>query len=123
MKSSAPSLQERLVPSSKRFVLSNLITICPMKSIVCISSTAASISMVLPQVNVDGKPVPVFFSDQPSLYHIFIICTLFAFLGAFSSLMIQHKPRVERFCKIYAMAFILSALAIVLYAAALSAFT
>ena len=123
MKSSAPLLQETLVPSSKRFVLSNLITFCPMKSIVCISSTAASIFMVLPQVNVDGKPVPVFFSDQPSLYHIFIICTLFAFLGAFSSLMIQHKPRVERFCKIYAMAFILSALAIVLYAAALSAFT
>ncbi|KAL4632120.1 hypothetical protein ACB092_04G029200 [Castanea dentata] len=39
--------------------------------------------------------------------------------GAFSSLMIQHKPRVERFFRIIAVASILFALVIVLYATAL----
>ena len=52
---------------------------------------------------------------------MFVVSTVFALMGAYSALVIRRKrkPRVEIFCRIYAMASMLSALAIVLYAAAL----
>ena len=60
--------------------------------------------------------VPVFFRGRPTIYHIFLSCTLFAFLGSFSSLMVQHKPRVERVFRIYAVPSMISALVTLLYA-------
>nr|POE92091.1 hypothetical protein CFP56_29635 [Quercus suber] len=100
-------------------VVHNSLNLCPMKSILYISSTAATISIVLPHENVDGSPVPVLFKDRPPDYHMFLMFILFAFLGAFSALMLQHKPRVGKIFKISAIASMLSALAIVLNAAAL----
>ncbi|KAL4632108.1 hypothetical protein ACB092_04G028300 [Castanea dentata] len=94
-------------------------SLCLMKSIVSISSTATTIFIFLPHENVDGRPVSTLFKDRPPDYHMFLIFTLSAFLGAFSSMMIQHKERVERFCRIYAIASMLSAIAIVFCAAAL----
>ncbi|KAL4632109.1 hypothetical protein ACB092_04G028400 [Castanea dentata] len=80
--------------------------------ILYICSTAATISMVLPHENVDGNPVPALFKDRPPDYHMFLMFILFAFLGSFSALMLQHKPRVEIFFRISAVASMLSALAI-----------
>ncbi|GMY32752.1 btb/poz and math domain-containing protein 2 [Fagus crenata] len=107
-------LRERLLLLPKP----NKTSLCPMISILFISFTAAIISMLLSHENVDGRPVPVLFRDRPTYYHMFLISTMFAFLGAFSALLLQHKPRFERFCRIIAVASMLSALAIVLYAAA-----
>ena len=84
-----------------------------------ISSTAATISIVLPHENVDGIPVPALFKDRPPDYHMFLMFILFAFLGAFSALVLQHKPRFGKFFRISAIASMLSALAIVLNAVAL----
>ncbi|KAF3974352.1 hypothetical protein CMV_002305 [Castanea mollissima] len=88
-------------------------------SIVCISSIAVATFTVLLQENVDGRPVPTLFRDPPTLYRIFLVTALCAFLGSLGSLLNQHKPRVERFCRVIGVAFMLSALVIVLYATAL----
>ncbi|KAL4632114.1 hypothetical protein ACB092_04G028900 [Castanea dentata] len=88
-------------------------------SIVCISSIAVATFTVLPQENVGGRPVPTLFRDQPTLYRIFLVTALYAFLSSLGSLLNQHKPRVERFCRVIGVAFMLSALVIVLYATAL----
>ncbi|KAF3974362.1 hypothetical protein CMV_002315 [Castanea mollissima] len=114
------SLQERLFQFLSKDLIPNLIaTLCSMKSMVYISSTTATISMIIPQDIVDGRPVPVFFRGRPTVYHIFLSCTLFAFLGSFSSLMVQHKPRVERVFRIYAVASMICALVTLLYATVL----
>nr|POE97399.1 hypothetical protein CFP56_31089 [Quercus suber] len=86
--------------------------------IVCISSIAVATFTVLPQENVGGRPVPTLFRDRPTLYRIFLISALCAFLGSLGSLLNQHKPRVEKFCRVIGVAFMLSALVIVLYATA-----
>ena len=65
------------------------------------------------------SPVPALFKDRPPDYHMFLMFILFAFLGAFSALMLQHKPRVGKIFRISAIASMLSALAIVFNAAAL----
>ena len=106
--------------SDGRLILTQLVTLlflslliatfCSMKSMVYISITTATISMLIPQDIVDGRPVPVFFRGRPTIYHIFLSCTLFAFLGSFSSLMVHHKPRVERVFRIYAVASMIFAL-------------
>ncbi|KAL4632113.1 hypothetical protein ACB092_04G028800 [Castanea dentata] len=67
-----------------------------MKSMVYISSSTATISMITPQDIVDRRPVPVLRRGRPTIYYIFLSCTLFLFLGSFSSLMVQHMPIVER---------------------------
>ncbi|KAL4632106.1 hypothetical protein ACB092_04G028100 [Castanea dentata] len=87
--------------------------------IACISSTTVVTFMVLPQENVEGRLVPVLFKDRPTLYRVFLISALCAFLGSMGSMLIQHKPRVEYFCRVIGVAFMLSALVIVLYATAL----
>jgi len=112
-------LQESPLPRSDKVWVSNLFTLWLMKLILYVSSSAATVSLLLPQEMVDGMTVPSLFRDLPNLYQIFLISTVFAFVGAFSSLMNQHKPRVERFFRIIAVASILFALAIVLYATAL----
>ena len=121
MKSVSPerSLRESFLPRSNKIGIPNFINSCSMDSVAFISSTAAISSMILPHSNVDGRPVPLFFRDRSTDYQMFLASTLFAFMGAFGSLMVQHKPRVERVCRIVAVASLLSALAIVLYAAAL----
>lgn len=115
-----PTLQESLLPCSEEVGLSNYYT-CVMKSILYTSCTAATILTILPQVKVGGGSVPVFFRDRPTYYHMFVVSTVFALLGAYGALVIRHKhmPKIEIFCRIYAMASMLSSLAIVLYAAAL----
>ena len=73
--------------------------------------------MLLPHEQVDDSLAQiVVFKDQPMAYHAFLISIMLSFTGAHSSLLIQHRPRVERFCRVYAMASMISALAIVLYA-------
>ncbi|KAF3952625.1 hypothetical protein CMV_021840 [Castanea mollissima] len=108
-----PSLQESLLTCSNKVGAPKSITLWLMILILYISSTTAAISIVLPQVKVDGNRVPVFFRDRPTYYRKFLVSILFAFMGAFIALIIQDKPRVERFCRITAVGFMLSSLAIV----------
>lgn len=108
-----PSLQESLLTCSNKVGLPKSITLWLMILILYISCTTASILIVLPQVNVDGNRVPVLFRGRPTYYRKFLVSTLLAFLGAFIALIIQDKPRVERFCRITAVGFMLSSLAIV----------
>ncbi|KAF3953290.1 hypothetical protein CMV_021255 [Castanea mollissima] len=110
---SNPSLQESLLTCSNKVGAPKSITLWLMILILYISSTTAAISIVLPQVKVDGNRVPVFFRDRPTYYRKFLVSILFAFMGAFIALIIQDKPRVERFCRITAVGFMLSSLAIV----------
>ena len=87
-------IQESLLPLSMNVVVHNSLNLCPMKSILYISSTAATISMVLPHENVNVSPVPALFIDRPPDYHMFLMFILFAFLGAFSALMCWVPYRV-----------------------------
>lgn len=89
--------------------------------ILFISSTAPTILRVFPQVKVNGGVVPVIFRDRPTYYHMYVVSTVFAFMCAYSALVIQrkHMPRVEKFCRMFAVASMFSALVILLYAAAL----
>ena len=89
--------------------------------ILLISSITPTILRGIQQVKVNENVVPVIFRDLPTHYHMFVVSTVFAFMGAYSALVFQrkHKPRIELFCGIYAMASMFSALAIVLEAAAL----
>ncbi|KAK9997464.1 hypothetical protein SO802_022150 [Lithocarpus litseifolius] len=112
-------IQESLLRLSMNVGVHKSLNLCPMISILYISSTAATISMVLPHENVDGNPVPTLFKDRPPDYHMFLMFILFAFLGAFSALMLQHKPRVGKIFRISAIASMLSAFATVFNAAAL----
>ena len=115
------SLQESIkseLSHSKKAWLLDFITFFPMKSIVYISSAAATIFMVLPHEMVDGNPVPALFKDRPTAYHMFLVSVLLAFTGSFSTLLIQNRSRLEIFCRVYAMASMVSALAIVLHATA-----
>ena len=76
-----------------------------------------SLFMLLPHEQVDGSPVPTLvFKDRPTAYHAFLISIMLSFTGAFSAFLIQHRPRIERFCKAYAMTSMVSAIAILLYA-------
>ena len=86
-----------------------------MKIIFFISFAAAIIPMLLPQEIVDGRPIPVLLRDRPMDYHMFLISTLFGFVGSFGALFNQHRPKVERFYRIIAVASMLSAVAIVIY--------
>ncbi|KAF3960609.1 hypothetical protein CMV_014691 [Castanea mollissima] len=119
------SLQESIkseLSLSKKAWLLDFITFFPMKSIVYISSAAATIFMVLPHEMVDGNLVPALFKDRPTVYHMFLVSALLAFTGSFSTLLIQNKSRIEIFCRVYAMASMVSALALVLYATAFAGF-
>ena len=102
MKSDSVFLQETLLLLSKKVGLLKSITLlCLMRSFVYIISAASSVSILCRHKTEDGRPVPLLFRIRLSLFHVFIVSTLFA-----SSLMIKHKhkPRVERFFWIIAMA-------------------
>ena len=102
MKSDSVFLQETLHLLSKKVGLLKSITLlCLMRSFVYIISAASSVSILCRHETEDGRPVPLLFRIRLILFHVFIVSTLFA-----SSLMIKHKhkPRVERFFWIIAMA-------------------
>ena len=95
----------------------------PVMFIIYASCTMGTMFMLLPHEQVDGSPVPTLdFKDRPTAYHAFLISIMLSFTGAFSAFLIQHRPRIERFCKAYAMASMISALAILLYATSLWGF-
>lgn len=87
---SKPWLQESLLTCSNKVGLPKSITLWLMILILYISSTIATILIVLPQVNVDGNRVPVFFRDRPTYYRKFLVSTLIAFMGAFIALIIRQ---------------------------------
>ena len=120
MKIMKPESWKTLVSLFKNVRLPKYITLCLTTIIFFISFAAAIIFMLLPQQIVHGRPVPVLFRDRPTYYyHMLLISTLFAFVGSFSVLLKLHKPMIERVCGIIAVAFMLSALPIVLYAIAI----
>ncbi|GMY32758.1 btb/poz and math domain-containing protein 2 [Fagus crenata] len=99
------------------YLVSKILPSFPILSIIYASCTLGTIFMILPHDQVDGTPVPiVVFRDRPTAFHAFLISIMLSFTGAFSASLIQHRPRVERFCRFYAMASTISALAILLYA-------
>ncbi|KAM3750187.1 hypothetical protein ACB098_04G018900 [Castanea mollissima] len=67
---SKPWLQESLLTYSNKVGLSKSITLWLIILILYISSTTATILIALPQVNVDGNRVPVFFRDRPTYYQL-----------------------------------------------------
>ena len=87
---SKPWLQESLLTCSNKVGHPKSITLWLMILILYISSTTATILIVLPQVNVDGNRVPVFFRDRPTYYRKFLVSTLIAFMGAFIALIIRQ---------------------------------
>ncbi|KAF3959047.1 hypothetical protein CMV_016103 [Castanea mollissima] len=102
-----------------RYSVSKILPSFPIMFIIYASCTLGTIFMLLPHEQVDGSPVPILvFKDQPKAFHAFLISIMFSFTGAFSALLIQRRPRVERFCRVYAMASMMLAIAILLYAIA-----
>ncbi|KAL4632103.1 hypothetical protein ACB092_04G027800 [Castanea dentata] len=87
--------------------------------------TMGTMFMLLPaHEQVDESLVPILvFKDRPIAYHAFLVSIMISLTGAFSALLIQHKPRVERFCRVYAMASMISALSILLCATIYWGFT
>lgn len=102
-----------------RYSVSKILPSFPIMFIIYASCTLGTIFMLLPHEQVDGSPVPILvFKDQPKAFHAFLISIMFSFTGAFSALLIQRRPRVERLCRVYAMASMMLAIAILLYAIA-----
>ncbi|KAK9997480.1 hypothetical protein SO802_022166 [Lithocarpus litseifolius] len=102
-----------------RYSVSKILPSFPIMFIIYASCTLGTVFMLLPHEQVDGSPVPILvFKDQPKAFHAFLISIMFSFTGAFSALLIQRRPRVERFCRVYAMASMILAIAILLYAIA-----
>ena len=90
----------------------------PILFIIYASCTLGTFFMLLPHEQVDGSPVPiVVFKDRPIAFHGFLVSIMLSFTCSFSALMIQHRPRVEIFFRVYAMASMISALVILLCAA------
>ncbi|KAK9997471.1 hypothetical protein SO802_022157 [Lithocarpus litseifolius] len=106
-----------------RHSFSKILPSFPVMFIIYASCTMGTMFMLLPHEQVDGSPVPTLvFKDRPIAFHAFLISIMFSFTGALTALLIQHRPRIERYCRVYAMASMLSALAILLYATALWGF-
>uniref|UniRef100_A0A7N2MRW5 Uncharacterized protein n=1 Tax=Quercus lobata TaxID=97700 RepID=A0A7N2MRW5_QUELO len=106
-----------------RYSVAKILLSFPIRFIIYASCTMGTMFMLLPHEQVDDSLVPiVVFKDQPIAYHAFLISIMLSFTSAHSSLLIQHKPRVERFCRAYAMVSMISALAILLYATVLWGF-
>ncbi|GMY32695.1 btb/poz and math domain-containing protein 2 [Fagus crenata] len=107
----------------KRYSVARVLPSFPIMFIIYASCTLGTIFMILPHEQVDGTPVPiVVFKDRPTAFHAFLISIMLSFTGAFSAMLIQHRPRVERFCRVYAMASMVSAISILLYTTALWGF-
>ena len=98
LKSVSPekSLQERLLQFFSNVLIPNLIaTLCSMKSMVYISFTTATISMLIPQDIVDGRPVPVFF------YDFYVNSTRYCGRKASSSLLQRSTHDLSYISKLY----------------------
>ena len=78
-----------------------------------------AISALLPYENVDVIPVPLFFRDLLALYLIFLGSNLWDASLPSPVDLHKHKPRVKRFSGKISVASMVSALAIVVYSAAL----
>ncbi|KAL4632100.1 hypothetical protein ACB092_04G027500 [Castanea dentata] len=118
-----PAPSSPLPPISNSGVVTNIPPLFPIMSIIYTSCTLGTMFMLLPREQVDGSPVPTLvFKDQPTAFHALLISIMFSFTDALTALLIQHRPRIERFCRVYAMASMLSALAILLYATAFCGF-
>lgn len=97
----------------------------PSQFILYTSSTMVTIPLLLPHEidSEDGRWVPtVVFKDQPTAYHAFLISIIIAFTGAFCAMLVQHRPRVESFCRVSALLSLLSALSLFCFAVASSDF-
>ncbi|CAK7322517.1 unnamed protein product [Dovyalis caffra] len=69
-----------------------------LKIILIIAFTIGMSLNLLPQENIDGKPVPtVIFKGHPSIFRAFVIAVIFAFTGSFCSLMINNKSKITWF--------------------------
>ena len=78
-----------------------------------------AISALLPYENVDVIPVPLFFRDLLALYLIFLGSNLWDASLPSPVDLHKHKPRVKRISGKIGVASMVSALAIVVYSAAL----
>ena len=97
-----------------RYLVAKLLPYFPF---MFITYTSCTMFMLLPHEQVDESLVPILvFKDRPIAYNAFLISIMISLTSAFSVLLIQHRPRVERFCRVYAMASMVSALSILLYA-------
>ena len=97
----------------------------PSQFILHASSTMFTILLLLPHENdsKDRRWIPtVVFRDQPTAYNAFLISIIIAFTGAFCAMLVQHRPRVESFCKVSALLSLLSALSLFCFAVASSDF-
>ncbi|KAL4632099.1 hypothetical protein ACB092_04G027400 [Castanea dentata] len=100
-----------------RYLVAKLLPYFPIMFITYTSCTMGTMFMLLPHEQVDESLIPILvFKDRPIAYHAFLISIMISLTSAFSVLFIQRRPRVERFCRVYAMASMISALAILLYA-------
>ena len=84
-----------------RCLVRKIIPYFPIMFITYASCTMGTMFMLLPaDEQVDESLVPILvFKDRPIAYHAFLVSIMISLTGAFSALLIQHKPRVERFCR------------------------
>lgn len=123
-----PSSHAKIVDEVLNYYVSQIACIFmafPSKFILYASSTMVNILLLLPHEidSEDGRWVPtVVFKDQPTAYHAFLISIIIAFTGAFCAMLVQHRPRVESFCRVSALLSLLSALSLFCFAVASSDF-
>ncbi|GFZ16199.1 hypothetical protein Acr_25g0006080 [Actinidia rufa] len=80
-------------------------------SILFLTSALAAVVPLIPYEHTGRHQVPkIIFKDRPSTYHAFILSVMFAFSGAFSTLFVHNKPKMERMCQFYSMISMASAL-------------
>uniref|UniRef100_A0A2P2QR84 Uncharacterized protein n=1 Tax=Rhizophora mucronata TaxID=61149 RepID=A0A2P2QR84_RHIMU len=93
---------------------------CVSCLVLYVSGITGLLLHLLPSEIVGDTRVPkVIFIGLPSLFHAFVICICFAFIGAFSSLLTQDRPKYakyEKFARLSAVAFLLLALSAVVCA-------
>lgn len=89
-----------------------------MYCILCCSFKTVTLILLFPYEQVNGNPVPtVIFKGLPSTFHAFLLSTVMAFSGAFNALMLSaNKPKIARFCSYYSMAFMASAVVLLIWA-------
>lgn len=123
-----PSSHAKIVNEVLNYYVSQIACIFmtfPSRLILYASSTMVTILLHLPHENdsEDGSWVPtVVFKDQPTAYNAFLISIIIAFTGAFCAMLVEHRPRVESFCRVSALLSLLSALSLFCFAVASSDF-
>lgn len=86
--------------------------------ILCFSFKTVTLILLFPFEQVNGNPVPtIIFKGHPSTFHAFLISVVMAFSGAFNALMLAtNKPKIAKFCSHYSMAFMASAVVLLIWA-------